>query len=222
MLTFAIGDVHGHVTLLVDLLGQIDETAAGQPHRIVCLGDYIDRGPDSAGVIRLLHDLQAERGRDAVICLKGNHEDMLLRARHGDPIVRAWLDNGGRQCLVSFGVDAAEDIPERSLAWIEACPTFFEDDWRYYVHAGLNPDHDRHDQRDEDRLWIRNRFLDRNHDFGRLVVHGHTPQTNGLPDLRPYRVNLDTGAAYGGPLTAAVFIDGRPDPVSFLYAYPGR
>jgi len=220
--TFAIGDVHGHLALLLDLLGQIDGLAAGEPHRIVCLGDYIDRGPDSAGVVRFLRDLQAERGREAVVCLKGNHEDMLLRARRGDPIGWAWLDNGGYECLTSFGVDSAADIAESVVDWIEACPSFFEDDRRYYVHAGLDPDRGRHDQRDEDRLWIRSRFLDRNHDFGRFVVHGHTPQENGLPDLHPYRVNLDTGAAYGGPLTAAVFAEGRPDPVSFLRAYPCR
>ncbi|WP_449261413.1 metallophosphoesterase, partial [Escherichia coli] len=78
--TFAIGDVHGQRDMLADLLRRIDGAAGGEPHRIVCLGDYVDRGPDSAGVIALLRERQAASGRNLFVCLKGNHEDMLLRA----------------------------------------------------------------------------------------------------------------------------------------------
>lgn len=220
MRTFAIGDVHGHLRLLVDMLRQIDEAAAGAPFRIVCLGDYIDRGPASAQVIALLRARQAQAGRNRLVCLKGNHEDMLLGARRNPLTDLLWLDNGGQQCLASYGAASVEDVPDADVAWIEQCPTYFEDDWRCYVHAGLDPRRDRLDQRDRDRLWIREDFLDADVDFGRYVVHGHTPQRSGRPDIRAHRVNLDTAAAYGGPLTAAIFEDGEPRPVGFLRADP--
>ena len=220
MHTFAIGDVHGHLTLLVDILGQIDEAAAGRPHRIVCLGDYIDRGPSSARVIALLREQQARAGRDRFVCLKGNHEDMLLDACRNPLSDLVWLDNGGTQCLASYGIVSVDDLPQEDVAWIDECPTYFEDEWRAYVHAGLDPRRDRLDQSDDDRLWIREAFLDADHDFGRYVVHGHTPQRRGRPDIRAHRVNLDTAAAYGGPLTAAIFEDGEERPVGFLRADP--
>ena len=222
MLTFAIGDVHGHLELLAGLMRSIDGAAGGRPHRIVCLGDYVDRGPDSAGVIALLRERQAMAGRGRFVCLKGNHEDMLLAATRGGLDEIAWLENGGDGCLASFGVAATADLPEDVVAWIEACPTYFEDASRAFVHAGLDPTRDRLDQSDESRLWIRQPFLEGDHDFGRFVVHGHTPQRSGEPDVRRHRVNLDTAAAYGGPLTAAVFEDGSGPPVSFLQVLPGR
>lgn len=220
MRTFAIGDVHGRLTLLVDLLAQIDRAAIGAPHRILCLGDYVDRGPASAGVVGLLRERQARIGRDRFVCLKGNHEDMLLRARGGGSDEWHWWENGGLECLASYGVRSAAAMPADDVAWIAECPTYFEDARRCFVHAGLNPERGRLDQTDDDRLWIRDPFLDGDHDFGRFVVHGHTPQTSGRPDLHPHRVNLDTAAAFGGPLTAAVFEDSQDAPVSFLQAQP--
>ena len=220
MLTFAIGDVHGHRDMLADLLRRIDGAAGGELHRIVCLGDYVDRGPDSAGAIALLRERQAAAGRNLFVCLKGNHEDMLLRATRSvhDETLRPGLRAVG--CLHSFGVARAAHQPEDVVGWIEACPTYFEDASRAFVHAGLDPARDRLDQSDADRLWIREEFLGVDHDFGRFVVHGHTPQRDGRPDLRRHRVNLDTAAAYGGPLTAAAFEDGRGPPVTFLQAFP--
>lgn len=220
MRTFAIGDIHGRLDLLLDLLAQIDGAAGDRPFRIVCLGDYIDRGPDSAGVIAQLREGQARVGRDRFVCLQGNHEDLLLRARDGGRDERLWLQNGGRECLASFDAASAAELPEDVVAWLAECPTYFEDAWRCYVHAGLDPARDRLDQSDHDRRWIRDPFLAVDHDFGRYVVHGHTPQQDGLPDLRRHRVNLDTAAAYGGPLTAALFEDGRARPSSFLRAEP--
>ena len=220
MRTFAIGDVHGQLALLVDILAQIEDVAGGAPHRIVCLGDYIDRGPASAGVIALLREGQGRVGRNRFVCLKGNHEDMLLRARHAPVPDRLWLENGGDECLASYGVDSIDELPDEDVAWIEECPTYFEDEWRAFVHAGLDPRRDRLEQRDRDRLWIRDAFLDADHDFGRYVVHGHTPQRGGRPDVRNHRVNLDTAAAYGGPLTAAIFEDGQARPAGFLRAEP--
>lgn len=218
MLTFAIGDIHGCLHLLVDLLEQVERVAAGNPYRIVCLGDLVDRGPDSAGVIRLLREMQA-RDPELLVCLKGNHEDLMLRAAAGRPTATAtWLANGGSDTLESFGARDASEMPADILAWIEACPTFREEERRYFVHAGLNPAYDRASQRDADRLWIRDAFLESEHDFGRYVVHGHTPVRSGRPDVRRTRLNIDTAAAYGGFLTAAIFTDDEDRALGFLQA----
>lgn len=219
MLTVAVGDIHGRLDLLRDLLAQIDREVGRTPHRLVCLGDYVDRGPDSAGVVALLRQRQACAPPGSVVCLQGNHEDMLLGALRGAERLALWLHNGGRDTLASFGVGRVEDLPGDVLRWLAACPTFYEDERRHYVHAGLNPAFDRASQSDYDRLWIRDPFLLTERDFGRYVVHGHTPVHHGKPDTRSRRVNLDTGAAYGGPLTAALFSEDRDPPVGFLQAY---
>lgn len=218
MLTYAIGDIHGRLDLLLDLLAQIETDAGDRPRRLVFIGDYIDRGPDSAGVIAKLRELQA--GGAEVVCLKGNHEDLLLKALERPEVARNWLYNGGDATLASYGAASAADLPADDLAWLAALPVAFEDERRCYVHAGLRPDVAREAQRDHDRLWIRDEFLSGDHDFGRYVVHGHTPRIDGRPDVRPHRVNIDTAAVYGGRLTAAVFDDEADRPRSFLHA-PG-
>lgn len=218
MRTFAIGDIHGCRDLLVAILAQINQTSEGEPYRIVCLGDYVDRGPDSAGVVALLRARQAEAGEGGFVCLKGNHEAMLLEARTRRDMARTWLANGGRETLASFGVASAGELPADVLAWFEGLPSTVEDERRCFVHAGLNPGLPRSRQSDEDRLWIRDRFLDSDHDFGRYVVHGHTPIRSGRPDVRRRRVNLDTAAVFGGRLTAAIFSDDQDSPVGFLQA----
>lgn len=218
MRTFAIGDIHGCRSLLETLLAQIDRAAGDEPSRIVCLGDYVDRGPDSAGVVALLRARQARAGEGAFVCLTGNHEAMLLGARTRRDMARLWLANGGEETLASFRARRVEDMPPDVLAWFAGLPSVFEDERRCFVHAGLNPDHPRAEQSDEDRLWIRGRFLDSDHDFGRYVVHGHTPLSGDRPDVRARRVNLDTGAVFGGPLTAAIFSDEQDAPVGFLQA----
>jgi serine/threonine protein phosphatase 1 len=215
MLTYAVGDIHGCLDLLAELLGLIEADAAGRERRLVFLGDYIDRGPDSAGVIARLRGLQ-DAEPDRVICLKGNHEDLMLRAIRRPDVLPVWLRNGGDAALDSFGCDEPAEIPADVLAWVAACPTYWEDERRGFVHAGLRPGRDRLDQSDRDRLWIREEFLEANYDFGKLVVHGHTPRLNGRPELWPYRVNLDTGAVFGGRLTAGIFADDEVRPVGFI------
>ncbi len=220
MLTYAVGDVHGRADLLDTLLAKIDAHAAQRPRRLVFLGDYVDRGPASSSVLHRVRMLQ-RRETLHVVCLKGNHEDMMLRAAGGSEELDAlWRRNGGDATLRSFGVRRIAEVPADMLDWLAARMTTFEDHRRCYVHAGLDPARGRLDQSDQDRLWIRDAFLVRDHDFGKLVVHGHTPTRDGRPDIRAHRVNVDTGAVYGGPLTAAIFDDAGDAAVGFLQAGP--
>lgn len=213
--TYAIGDVHGCGDLLDALLARIEVHAAGRDRTLVFLGDYIDRGPDSAAILRTVSRLQwAEPGR--VVCLMGNHERMMLDALQTDEAADLWLANGGEQTLASFGAREVSDLPRTILDWIEALPTLHRDARRWYVHAGFPPGTDPEASRDHDRLWIRAPFLEGEHDFGRHVVHGHTPQRSGKPELCRFRTNLDTAAVYGGALTAGVFTDEAGPAIAFL------
>jgi serine/threonine protein phosphatase 1 len=215
MLTYAVGDIHGCHDLLTELLGRIAEDAEGRQHRLVFIGDYIDRGADSAAVIRTLQRLQAERAGE-VVCLKGNHEDLFLKSQSRPEVLRNWIYNGGDAMLASFGTTSLDGVPPDVSAWIAACPVSFEDELRYFVHAGLRPGRLLDEQSEYDRLWIRDEFLVGDHDFGKFVVHGHTPRPDGRPDLRRHRVNIDTAAVYGSRLTAARFGDDQAPPEAFL------
>ncbi len=215
MLTYAVGDIHGCLDLLLRLLDRIASDAAGRRYRLVFVGDYIDRGGDSAGVIRTLRTLQAERGGD-VVCLKGNHEDLYLRSPGRPEVLRTWMYNGGEAMLASFGAARLEDVPSEVTAWLASCPVSFEDERRYFVHAGLRPGRPLAEQSDHDRIWIRDEFLVGDHDYGKFVVHGHTPRLDGQPDVRRHRVNIDSAAVFGGRIPAAGFGDDQTPPVAFL------
>lgn len=214
-LTYAIGDIHGCSDLLERLLARIEAHASGKAYTFVFLGDYIDRGPDSAGVIRLLRAVQ-RRAPERVVCLMGNHESMLLAALSEPGGADHWRRNGGDATLASFGVEEPAAIPGEVLDWIEALPSVHSDVTRWYVHAGFRPGCAVPDPDIHSRLWIRDPFLSQDHDFGRHVVHGHSPQMRGRPDMRAYRTNLDTAAVYGGTLTAGVFTDRAGPAVEFL------
>lgn len=215
-LTFAIGDIHGCQRALTRLLAQCRDYAAGRACRYVFIGDYIDRGPDSCGVIASVRAL-AENDAHDVIWLMGNHEALLLEALEtGDPF--QWLCNNGDATLESYGVSSAQDIPARDIAWLNTLCLFYDDGQRFYVHAGIDPNAPLGRQSRDSLLWIREPFLSTTAGFGRLVVHGHTPQRSGKPDLRRNRVNIDTACVYGGVLTAAVFMDDERDPVAYLSA----
>jgi serine/threonine protein phosphatase 1 len=222
MLTLAIGDVHGHVDKLIDIVERCERHCAGQDYRLVFLGDYVDRGPASREVVDRLIDLERARP-EHIVCLRGNHEAAVLDlARGGDFDENLWLDiGGGTVTLASYGIAHVRDLPASHLAWMASLPLFYDDGRRFFTHAGVNPARPLADQQEEDLLWIREPFLSHTGDFGRLVVHGHTPLHNGIPDLRGNRLNLDTAAGYGGPVTAAVFLPDRTAPVIYLASGPG-
>jgi serine/threonine protein phosphatase 1 len=214
MLTYAIGDVHGRTDLLARLLDRIEAHRAGRSRRLVFLGDAIDRGPDSAGAVAMLRALEA-REPGAVTCLMGNHEAMLLDAVAGrSPDL--WRINGGGATLASYGVAHPAALPAEVVDWIAGLPTLHGDAQRWYVHGGLEPGQAPEATGRETRLWMREPFLSADHDFGRHVVHGHTPTRDGRPELRAHRTNLDTGAVFGGPLTAGVFTDRQGPPMEVL------
>ncbi|UGA43023.1 serine/threonine protein phosphatase [Bradyrhizobium quebecense] len=217
ILTYAIGDIHGCMVKLEELIRRCDNDAAGRPMRYVFLGDYVDRGPDSRSVVPFLMELQrAHTGRD--IFLKGNHEDLLVAAADSDFFEDRWLDNGGVETLESYGVTSAAELPEDHVHWLRKLPLFFDDSRRFFVHAGVHPDRPLDRQDEDDLLWIRKRFLLSEREYGRLIVHGHTPLASWRPDLRANRLNLDTGAVFGGPLTAAVFEADETGPKGFIAA----
>ena len=213
---FAIGDIHGQAEALDDALGRVSRLADGAA--IVFIGDYIDRGPDSRGVIDRLMDGQAEGRR--WICLQGNHDTFLGAFLDGpdaempeDWIGPRWLSDpfGGRETLASYGVDvdprraidavradALEAVPRAHRDWLDARPRMHKTDDHIFVHAGIRPGIALALQDPEDLIWIRHEFLDDPRDHGRLVVHGHTP--GPAPMLFPNRLNLDGGAGYGRAL----------------------
>jgi serine/threonine protein phosphatase 1 len=226
--TYAIGDVHGRLDLLEQAVELIGAHVGDAPFRVIFLGDYVDRGPDSCGVIELLMELQRQW---PVVCLKGNHEELMLQAitQPGGGRLTRWLEYGGDHTLASYGLDEssdlAEGIPREHLRWMSGLPRTTGDGHRIYVHAGLAPGTPIHRQKEQTFLWIRERFLQaKPHEFEAHVVHGHTPVWEGKPDptapeLLEHRTNLDTAAFATGILSIAVFDAERPGgPVEVLQA----
>jgi serine/threonine protein phosphatase 1 len=220
---YVIGDVHGRLDLLEQLLDQIHrDLEARRPYKVLVafLGDLIDRGPSSAQVVERLRTYRHERVRP--IFLLGNHEEVLLRLIRGETdLISGWLKFGGAQCLESYGADPlaiASAPPEAALASIrQAIPAAhveflrsFADTCRFgdylFVHAGIRPGVALDQQRQSDLRWIREPFLLDDSDHGCIVVHGHTIADE--VEERPNRIGIDTGAYRSGILTALV-IDGK-------------
>jgi serine/threonine protein phosphatase 1 len=214
ILTYAIGDIHGSYTKLANLLRHCIDHCGDNYARFVFLGDYVDRGKRSREVVTLLIETQT-KWPSQVVCLMGNHEDMLLGAASREDEAM-WLYNGGDATLSSYGVGSAGEIPSEHLAWFENLPTATNDEKRFFVHAGIMPGIPFTQQRKDVLLWIREPFLSDTSDHGLYIVHGHTPTGTGRPDLCPNRLNLDTLAWHGNRLMAAVFDERRVGPLAFI------
>ena len=222
-LTFAVGDIHGCLDKLSRLMAACEAHAGGRAARYVFLGDYIDRGPQSRGVIELLMRRQAGQP-GTTVCLSGNHEQMAIDAHASERAVPLWLANNGASTLRNYG---GGRISPEHLDWLAALPFCHDDGLRFFVHAGIDLDLPLAEQAPEVMVWMREPFLTYcdEVDCGRFIVHGHTPLRTGTPDLRRRRLNLDTAAVMGGPLSAAVFDDTQAQPLGFLNdrdAQPGR
>lgn len=216
-LTYAIGDIHGSLDKLNSLIAACRQDAGGREMILVFLGDYIDRGPESAGVVRLVLDLQQE-APERVIALKGNHEAWAVAILDGLMPAASWLLNGGGATLQSYGVRDVSGLPRAHLDWMRSLPLTYDDGRRFFVHAGVDPRRPLEGQEEAVLLWIREPFLENDRDYGRLIVHGHTPLASARPELRHNRLNLDTAAVFGGPLTAAVFDDAQTGPIKYVQA----
>ena len=219
LLVFAVGDIHGMAQKLESLVERCRAYAVGRAHRFIFLGDYVDRGSNSRGVIELLMGLQGDM--NPPILIKGNHEQMLLNAVASPEAELGWNLNGGASTLKSYGIANAFEMPDDHLRWFRSLTLMFDDGLRLYVHAGIYPSRALTRQKPEHLLWIREPFLSSKREFGRLIVHGHTPTETMTPDLRVNRLNIDTGAVYGGPLTAAVFTESEREPVCFIESSAG-
>ena len=230
-ITYAIGDVHGEADRLRRLHELICKRHASEfgdaSMTVIHLGDYVDRGPDSAGAIDAVMELSQDASLD-VIALAGNHEAMLLAAlaAPGSESHTHWLENGGRETMQSYLARGDETIPQAHIEWLRTRPAIHIDhsDKRVFVHAGVSPGHFPN-EREEVYLWTRaSAFFDVTQwqntalqDW--TVVHGHTPTRDGFPEIagdRSQRINIDSGAVFGGRLTCAIF---APDQaVKFLYS----
>lgn len=215
---YAVGDIHGRLDLLDIMLRLIADAAGNEAGRarVIFLGDYIDRGPASSGVLGRLAGLKSDGAR---LCfLKGNHEASMLRFLDDASLGPQWCAFGGIETLASYGVAApreAEDdagwelarqelaarLPPAHLEFLQRLDLMTEVGDYVFVHAGVRPGQSLETQAEEDLLWIRDDFLNDRRRLPKIVVHGHTPQPAPVRDRR--RIGLDTGAYMTGVLTAA-------------------
>lgn len=214
---YAVGDIHGRLDLLDQLLEMIEGDVRLRRRRktiIVFLGDLIDRGPSSAGVVERLRLYKPSFAKP--LFLMGNHEEVMLRVLEGDAeLLSDWLKFGGSECVSSYGIDpdalkqldgaAARDmlvqaIPPAHVEFIRSFVDTVSFGGYLFVHAGIRPRVGLADQRQTDLRWIRQPFLDDCEDHGFIVVHGHT--IGEQVEIRSNRIGLDTGAYRTGVLTA--------------------
>lgn len=222
---YAVGDIHGRLDLfeaLITAIEEDDDAAGAADTTVILLGDLVDRGPDSAGVLRAARTWQ-ERGPGQqgagrkVRILSGNHEEMFLASFDNTEVMRHFLRHGGKQTIASFGVDrraiAAANLEELQRLMRRQVPqqerdfmASFEDMIRIggyvFVHAGIDPAVSLDDQRVSDLRWIREPFLSHAEPHGLVVVHGHT--ISNAPEDRGNRIGIDTGAYSSGRLTVLV------------------
>lgn len=216
-LIYAIGDVHGCLDLLLELEAKIaDDCAKNEsPALIIMLGDYVDRGSNSSAVID--HLLEQPTFNATRICLLGNHEETMLAFINSPKDHTDWLDFGGRETLVSYGISADEIskslakkrnflhkinsyIPQEHIDFLKEIPIVASYPNHVFVHAGIRPNVQLVEQSDEDLIWIRKDFLEYEEKHNWLIIHGHTPVEE--PFSSSTRIDVDTGAYTSGKLSA--------------------
>lgn len=204
---YAIGDVHGRDDLLARLHAAIATDWAAAPAAraaVVHLGDYVDRGPDSPGVLRRIAGPPPIPGAES-ITLRGNHEALMLDALAPDAPAEArflWQVNGGQATLNAYG----GHVPERDREILRGLALSWRAGDYLFVHAGIDPRKPLEAQTETDLTWTREPFLSWPDPLGLVVVHGHTPAPK--PEVRPHRIGIDTGAVGGGALTCVVLENG--------------
>ena len=194
---FAIGDIHGNLSHLEQLMEEIKPALNLQKDTLVFLGDYIDRGPNSKGVVDFI--LQLRKDLSHVVCLKGNHEDMfldwVLNGRNYD----LYLYNGGSSTIRNYSLEGEFKLPQEHLHFFTSLLLYYETEEYIFVHAGLRGGIPLEEQDPHDLLWIRDEFILSPHNFGKIVIFGHTPLQRVF--IAPNKIGIDTGAVYGGTLT---------------------
>lgn len=206
MKKFVIGDVHGNYAELMDLLDKINPNL--RQDKLIYLGDYIDRGPQSYKVIRFLIDLQNKYGKEHVVLLRGNHEDMAIEN----------IEHGRIDCFNGYDITFMDfiknnDSIENYYEFFKGLPLYYEDESFIYVHGGIKPGIAMEKQDDYDLLWIREEFFESSLTFIKPVIFGHTPTINIIGTFSPFikkdRIGIDTGIVYGGRLTALEIHGGK-------------
>lgn len=232
---YAIGDIHGRLDLLEALIDAIERDDAEAPAAettVILLGDLVDRGPDSAGVIQRAREWQGQR-KVRILC--GNHEEMFLRSFKDEEMMRHFLRHGGRQTVLSYGVDrdALADaniekaqrlmkkvVPGADRVYISGFEDMIEIGDYVFVHAGIDPEVPLDVQRKNDLRWIREPFLSHAEPLEKVVVHGHT--ISNLPEDKGNRIGIDTGAYSSGRLTALVLEGSRRRFIEAIEADDGQ
>lgn len=221
MRIFAIGDVHGRFDLLEAMHRQIADNIAADPPgdwRIIHVGDYCDRGPDTRGVLSFLIERQHEEPR--VLSLRGNHDQGFLEFLGAGDATELFARFGGAQTAASYGVTAdfsptgaeatkralLEAMPDEHLRFLANLPLSAEFGDFFFCHAGIRPGVPLDEQEPHDLIWIREEFMNDPRLHPKIIVHGHTPVA--VPEIMPNRVDVDTGAFQSGVLTA-LMIDGK-------------
>ncbi len=215
---YAVGDIHGRLDLLNTLLDKILDDAKDKDWRIVFLGDYVDRGPDSKGVIQRLIDLKKEHG-DKIICLRGNHEEIFHSALQPNVLkdnIEMYMGYGLDKTIRSYGVavdvsnynlskilkDLRESVPVEHLQFLRSLKDSLETEHAFFSHAGINPYLPLDKQGSHDLRWGNKAMIHRSGKYDKLVVHGHYA-TRGL-EICHQRICIDSGAVWTDKLTCCV------------------
>lgn len=231
---YAIGDVHGRLDLfeaLIEAVEYDDSEAGTAATTIILLGDLVDRGPDSAGVVRRARHWQMKRD---VRILCGNHEEMFLKSFENADMMRHFMRHGGKETILSYGVErkalgacSVEDaqelmvrtVPPEERAYISSFENIITIGDYIFVHAGIDPELPIDAQRVQDLRWIREPFLSHSEPYDAVVVHGHTIRDD--PEDKGNRIGIDTGAYASGKLTALVLEGSRRRYIEAVQAKDG-